>query len=202
MNTQEEMARLQQNPYRWAYDASERHRKEHGAGCYVYPTGSGPLLGVLAQATGAKRALEVGCGLGYSALCIAGGMAPDGRVDTIEAVPEHAELARANFAQAGVAGRIDVHAGNGLELMPGLSGPYGFVFLDSDWLEYPAYLPHLLRLVPPGGVIVSSNIFPHEIEPDMPGQEEAADYRRQIFSHPELVSAFLRGEGKALSLRV
>ena len=75
--------------FRPVFDASERHRLEHGLECTVYATGGGPVLGTLAAATGAKRILELGCGLGYSALWLAFG-SPDGRVETIECDPAHA----------------------------------------------------------------------------------------------------------------
>src|SRR5215831_196960 len=59
--------------------ASDRHRDAHGSGCSVYPTASGPLLGVLAAAVSSHRILEVGCGLGYSGLWLAHGSSPVGR---------------------------------------------------------------------------------------------------------------------------
>jgi len=202
VNKAEEIRSLEPDPYHWVYEASEQHRQTHGAECHVYPTSSGPLLGWLARATGAGRVLEVGCGLGYSALWLARGCAPDGRVETIESVQEHANLAKEAFGREGVAESITVLLGRGRDLLPDLTGMYDLVFLDSDWWEYPDYFSHLLRLVPPGGVIVSSNIFPHEFMDDPPGQNEIAEYRRQLFSHPGLVSTILREAGKALSLRV
>ncbi len=73
--------------YASVYDASEQHRIEHGGECDVYPSASGPLLGALAAAARAKRILEVGCGLGYSALWLADGAGPDGTVETCEKDP-------------------------------------------------------------------------------------------------------------------
>ena len=71
--------------------SSRSHREEHG--CDTYPTGQGRLLGVLAAALAPSRILEVGCGLGYSALWLAWGAGANGAVETIERDPSHAELA-------------------------------------------------------------------------------------------------------------
>src|SRR4051812_42854285 len=79
--------------FRGVYAASEAHRLEHGADCDVYPSSSGPLLGALVAASGAKHILEIGCGLGYSALWLADGSGPDGTVETCEKDAWHARLA-------------------------------------------------------------------------------------------------------------
>src|SRR6266545_3096558 len=75
-------AQRARDPFERVRRASDEHREKHGAGCSVYPTSSGPLLAVLAATIAAERILEVGCGLGYSALCLADGSG--GRVETIE----------------------------------------------------------------------------------------------------------------------
>jgi predicted O-methyltransferase YrrM len=182
------------------YDASERHREEHGPECTVYPTGSGPLLGTLAAATGAKRILEVGCGLGYGALWLAYGSAPDGRVESIEPDAGHAELAQRHLDQEAYADRIALHPGRGAEVLPKLTGPYGLIFCDSDLDEYGAYLDHFARLLRPGGLLITSNLFLGQYGPDIPGLDQAAAYRLQILDDKRLLTAFLKG-GMALSVR-
>jgi predicted O-methyltransferase YrrM len=79
------------DPFEHVRLASHEHRKSHGAGCSVYPTSSGPLLSVLVAAVAAERILELGSGLGYSALCLAHGSG--GVVETIERDAEHLALA-------------------------------------------------------------------------------------------------------------
>ena len=123
---------------------------------------SGNLLRVLTAATGGRRVLEVGTNLGYGALWMAAGLAPDGRIDTIELDPDVARRARANFHEAGFGDRITVHEGAALDVLPRLPrGAYDLAFLDCVKSEYPAYLEHARRLVRAGGLIVADNLFWH-----------------------------------------
>ena len=189
------------DPFGYVFATSEEHREAHGAGCEVYPTSSGRLLGVLARILGARRMLEVGCGLGYSALWLTWGSAPDGRVETIEKDEKHARLARAQFEEAGVGDRIDVLLGPARDLLPGLSGPYDFIFVDSDWTDYPALLPYFVRLLRPGGLLASSNLWPATYAPGLNGLPEVAEYRRRLLEEPALFTTFLTG-GPALSVKL
>jgi predicted O-methyltransferase YrrM len=92
-------AQPQRDPFEHIRLASHKHRESHGAGCSVYPTSSSPLLSVLSTAVAAERILEVGCGLGYSALCLAHGSC--GVVETIERDAEHARLAEETIVPEG-----------------------------------------------------------------------------------------------------
>lgn len=182
------------------YRASEDHRQRHGPTCTVYPTGSGPFLATLVAATHASRILEVGCGLGYSALWLAFGSAPDGRVETIEQDAGHVELARRHFDREGYSPRITIHQGSGDAVLPEVSGPYEFIFCDGDIGEYLFDLDHFLRLLSPGGLLVTSNLFLGQHAPDIPGLDQAAAYRQRILDEPRLLTAFLPA-GLALSVR-
>ena len=119
----------------------------------------GSLLRTLAAAAQARRVLEVGCNLGYSALWLAAGMPADGRLDTIEMEDAIADRAEANFREAGVAARVRVHRGRAMDVLPRLEGPYDLVFLDAAKAEYPQYLDHAWRLLRPGGVVAADNAF-------------------------------------------
>ncbi len=182
------------------YDATEEHRLQHGGDCDTYPSGSGSILGALAAATGAKRILEVGCGLGYSALWLASGSSPDGLVETIEPDHSHAELAQRHFEQEGYGQRITVHQVRGSEVLPRLDGPYDLIFCDSSLDEYASYLDHFLRLLRPGGLLITANLFLGRHGPDIPGLDQAAAYRQRILDGERLQTAFLPG-GLALSVR-
>ena len=182
------------------YEASEEHRLQHGRDCDVYPSGSGPILGALAAATGANRILDVGCGLGYSALWLASGSSPDGLVATIEPDHGHAELAQRHFEQEGYGPRITIHEGRGSEVLPGLDGPYDIIYCDSSIDEYASYPDHFLRLLRPGGLLTSSNLFLGRHSPDITGLDQAAAYRQRILDDERLQTAFLPG-GMALSVK-
>ncbi|MEX2245675.1 MAG: class I SAM-dependent methyltransferase [Dehalococcoidia bacterium] len=180
------------------YDASEAHRSEHG--CDLYPTGNGPLLGLLAAARRPGRILEVGCGLGYSALWMAHGAGAGATVETIERDSLHADLARRQCARHDAEHRITVHTGDALRVLPTLEPPYDLVFCDSDVDQYPAFLDEFLRLVPAeGGLIITSNLFLGVYIPDNPWPEQSAEYRRRILEDRRLMTVFLPS-GHALSV--
>jgi predicted O-methyltransferase YrrM len=186
--------------FRHVYEESERHRVQHGPECTVYPSSSGPVLGALAAATAAKRILELGCGLGYSALWLAYGTSPGGRVETVEHDATHAGLARQNFVQEGYGERITVLPGRAVAVLPVLSGPYDLIFCDSDPDEYDAYLEHFMRLLRAGGLLITSNLFLGQYSLDISGLDQAAAYRERILADERLLTAFM-ADGKALSVR-
>lgn len=187
--------------FRAVYDASEAHRLEHGGDCDVFPSGSGPLLGALVAAAGAKRILEVGCGLGYSALWLAHGARPDGIVETCEQSPVHAAIAQQHFRTAGVESRVSVRVGNAADTMSQMTEGFDFIFCDGDPAEYPADLEHFMRLLKPGGTLATSNLFLGIYVPDAPWLDATAAYRQRILNDPTLDTVFLR-HGPALSVRV
>ncbi len=189
-------AQRARDPFERVRRASDEHREKHGAGCSVYPTSSGPLLAVLAATIAAERILEVGCGLGYSALCLADGSG--GRVETIERDAEHARLAELEIARAGFDGRIRVIFGQAADILPPLRGPYDLIFSDADPEQMPIALDHFLRLLRPRGLLVSANLFLAQFVPDLPGIEQMTQYRQRILDDERLLTTIAPG-GLALS---
>src|ERR1051325_4462624 len=94
------------DPFASIRAATDAHRSEHGCGAFPYK--NGPLLGVLAAATNARRILELGTAVGYTALCFAHG-APDAVIDTVEFDHEHVRLAGEDVEACGLRGTICVH---------------------------------------------------------------------------------------------
>ena len=121
----------------------------------------GKLLMLIARLSGARSVLELGTLGGYSTIWLARGLPEDGRVVTLEAVPQHAEVARANVDRAGVGGRVDIRVGAALDTLPELeaeqAGPFDVVFIDADKENYPHYLEWTLKLTRPGSVIIGDN---------------------------------------------
>lgn len=191
-----EAAQRQRDPFERIRRASHEHRERHGPGCSVYPTSSGRLLAVLAATVRAERILEVGCGLGYSALCLAHGSG--GRVETIERDAEHARLAELEIAREGYEGQIRILRGRGAEILPGLDAPYDLIFSDGDPEEMPVDLEHFVRLLRTGGLLVSANLFLAQFVPDLHGIEQMAEYRQRILDDERLLTAIAPG-GLALS---
>ncbi len=188
------------------YEKSNTHREQHGSECTVHPSSpaTAPLWPLLAAIVRARRCLEVGCGLGYTAALMAEAGGRDCHVDTIEAVQEHADLAEEEFSERGLADRIRVLRGQARDVLLSLSGPYDIIFVDADWREYPDFLPHLSRLTRPGGILVTSNLFPlfETWARDMPGKEAIKAYLAQLMADSRFRSYIIPGTWKALSYRV
>jgi predicted O-methyltransferase YrrM len=135
-------------------DTTLAHRARHDCGAWPYD--NGPLLGVIAAAVNARRILELGCALGYTALSFAHG-APKARIDTIERDSEHVRLARANFAAAGADRRITVHEGDFAKVLPALEPGYDVAFFDGN-APAPALHKALHKLLRTGGVLITANL--------------------------------------------
>ena len=148
------MARTAADPFAKVRDATLAHRAKHH--CGAWPYGNGPLLGVIAGAVGAKRILELGCALGYTALSFAYG-APKAKIDTIERDGEHARLARANFSAAGCDKRIILHEGDFAKVLPTLESGYDVAFFDGN-TPVPALHQALHGLLRQGGELITANL--------------------------------------------
>ena len=122
----------------------------------------GRLLELLARSLRARAILEIGTLGGYSTLWLARGLAPGGRILTLELDPKHAEVAQRNFARAGRAGVIELKLGAALETLPRLvaekAGPFDLVFVDADKANLPDYFSWSLELSRPGTLIVVDNV--------------------------------------------
>lgn len=181
--------------YRDVRDESERHREQHGRGCTVYPTSSGPVLSVLGTAIEAERILELGTGLGYSALWLAHSGA---RVDTVEQDEAHGELARANFEREGA--DIQVLVGRGRDVLSTLEPAYDLIFNDGEPVDFEHDLDQFERLLRRGGLLISANLFLGQYSADVEGLEHAAVYRERLLDEEQWTTAILR-DGLALSVR-
>jgi predicted O-methyltransferase YrrM len=190
-------AQRQCDPFEHVRLASHEHRESHGAGCRVYPTSSGPLLSVLAAAVAADRILEVGTGLGYSALCLAHGSG--GMVETIERDTEHVALAERIILREGYGDRTRVSRSRGADVLPGLDGPYDLIFSNGDPEELPQDLDHFLRLLRPGGLLLSANLFLAQFVPDLTAVDQMAEYRQRLLDDGRLLTTIIPG-GLAVSV--
>ena len=124
----------------------------------------GRLLMILTSLTPGRIAVEVGTLAGYSAIWIARGLAPGGRLVTIEYDPRHAEFARAEIERAGVADRVEVREGAGIEVLGELTrelspGSVDLLFLDAIKSEYVDYFRLARDLIAPGGLVLADNVY-------------------------------------------
>lgn len=124
----------------------------------------GRFLQILVSMTSGKLAIELGTLAGYSAIWIARGLAPDGKLISIEYEEKHAAFAEAEIARAGLADRVDVVRGAALDEIPRLVETLepmsaDFVFIDAVKEEYTAYFEAIKPLIAVGGLIVADNVF-------------------------------------------
>ena len=154
-------ARPTADPFAAVREATLKHRAQHGCGTYPYDNGA--LLGVLAAAANARRVLELGTGLGYTALCFAHG-APQAVIDTVEGDPEHVRLARENVEAHGMVGHVIVHEGDFASVLRSLDAGYDVAFFDGFAPPRPL-LRDLRRLLRARGLLISANLTHAGAEP-------------------------------------
>jgi caffeoyl-CoA O-methyltransferase len=121
----------------------------------------GALLTVLVRLIGAQRAVEVGTFTGYSALSIAYGLSPGGRLLCCDISDEWTSVARDAFDRAGVADRVDLRIAPAIETLKQLPAdePIDFAFIDADKQGYASYYEELVSRVRPNGLIVVDNVL-------------------------------------------
>jgi caffeoyl-CoA O-methyltransferase len=117
----------------------------------------GRLLELLVHSVGARRVLELGTYSGYSALSMAAALPEGGHIDTCEVDETHAAVARRYIGQAGLSNRITVHLGPALDTLGRLDGPFDFVFIDADKVNYRNYYENVLPKLAPRGLIAVDN---------------------------------------------
>ena len=122
----------------------------------------GQFMQFLIKALNAKRALEIGTFTGYSSLTVALALPEDGQLVACDVSEEYTSVARRYWEEAGVAGKIDLRLGPGMESLQtmvdnGERESFDFAFIDADKQNYPHYYELCLQLVRPGGVIAIDN---------------------------------------------
>jgi caffeoyl-CoA O-methyltransferase len=121
----------------------------------------GAFMTLLVRALGVREAVELGTFTGYSAICIARGLAPGGRLIACELSEEYAEIASRNFTAAGVADRIEIRIGPAAETLREIPEreAFDFGFIDADKVSYPEYYELVLARTRQGGLIVVDNVL-------------------------------------------
>lgn len=125
------------------------------------PPEEGALLTFLARLIGARKAIELGTFTGYSAICIARGLAEGGELLCCDVSREWTDIGRPFWKRAGVESRIDLRLAPALETLASLPADHSFdmAFIDAVKTEYWSYLERLHGLLRPGGLVVVDNVL-------------------------------------------
>lgn len=119
----------------------------------------GKLLEFISCLKPSRRILEIGTYTGYSAICLAQGLTPDGLLHTIDHNPELEDFSRHFFVQAGLENKIIQHTGQAIEVIPTIDEAFDLVFIDADKENYITYFDMVFDRMPKGGVILADNVL-------------------------------------------
>lgn len=119
----------------------------------------GQILSMISCMIRPKYILEIGTFTGYSALCLAQGLAEGGQLHTIEIDDELEWVAQKYFRKAGMADRIFQHIGDAREVISTINQSFDLVFVDADKREYPDYYRLVFDRIPVGGFLLADNIL-------------------------------------------
>ena len=162
----------------------------------------GRLLEMLVWSSGARNVLEIGTYAGYSALSMAAGLAPGGRVVSLEIAPEHAEFAQRHIDASPLRDRIEVRVGPALETLSELPGPFDLVFIDADKPSYGAYYEAVLpKLAERGLIVVDNTLWSGRVVQAGAGGEAADESTRALVQFNEMVAGDERVECVMLTVR-
>lgn len=153
----------------------------------------GEFLRVVAAASGARRALEIGGASGYSAIWIGLGLrATGGHLTSIEYDPARAKQEAENIRRAGLADIVTVVAGDAFKEIPKLPGDFDFVFLDAWKKDYERFFEMVFPRLRPKGVFLAHNVVNK--------QAEMRDFLGSIQNNPALFTAIVTPSGEGISI--
>ena len=156
----------------------------------------GRVLSILSKLINPENILEIGTYTGYSALCLAEGMAKNGSLHTIDINEELYDFQRKYFDASPYGNQIHQHVGNALEIIPGLDTTFDLVFIDADKHNYPNYFNLIVDKMKPGGVILTDNVLwsgkiIEDVKPDDKDTQALIEYNKLINDDPRVETVIL-----------
>lgn len=147
----------------------------------------GSFLQFLSKVMKPSRVLEIGTFTGYSAICLAQGLADDGLVHTIEIDEERKDIAQKYFTASGKEARILAHYGDALEIIPTIDEDWDLVFIDADKPNYAAYFDLVIERLKPGAVILADNVL-FEGRVLLPDEEQGKNERAMHLFNQKIIN--------------
>lgn len=174
----------------------ERDDKSMLSGFY-----QGRLLAMLSRMIQPRRILEIGTYMGYSAMCLAEGLAEGGKIITLDVNEETNRTAKEFWAQTDLNGKIEARLGDASEIIPALDEVFDLVFIDADKPNYTNYY----RLVYPklriGGIIIADNILWSGKVLEAETGAEVEDNTKALHEFNQMIQADNRVENILLAVR-
>jgi len=158
------------------------------------------------------RVLEVGTAIGYSGILMAEYLPEGGTLTTIENYEPRIAVAKENIEASGYTERITLLEGDAMEILPTLAETYDFVFMDAAKGQYLNFFPEILRLLSPGGILVSDNVLQEGelvesrfavTRRDRTIHSRMREYLHMLKNHPQLLTSIVPiGDGITMSVKV
>ncbi|WP_352399043.1 O-methyltransferase [Anaerotignum sp.] len=137
----------------------EIQREANAANVPIVPLETARLISVLLTMKRPKHILEIGTAVGFSAGLMSRYLQPGGTVTTIDRFEVMLKDARPNIKRMGLEDTITILEGDAADILPTLEGPYDVIFLDAAKGQYSSFLPHCLRLMPVGGILIVDDVL-------------------------------------------
>jgi len=119
----------------------------------------GKTLELISKMLRPNTILEIGTFTGYSAICLAKGLTPRGKLITLDINEELESMTRGFFEKSGLSPKIDYRIGNAIDIIPNLEGTFDLVFIDADKINYSNYFNLVIDRLNPGGMILADNVL-------------------------------------------
>ncbi|MCY0903457.1 O-methyltransferase [Arthrobacter sp. H14-L1] len=182
--------------------------RSHELGIFPVSPGVGSALTVLAAASKAQTAVEIGTGAGVSGVCLLRGLSRQSVLTTIDVDVDHLKAAREAFVESGSpANRTRTISGRAADVLPRLTdSAYDLVFIDADKPSYPGYVEQAIRLLKPGGLLIVNDALDKDRVSDPAIRDAGTVVLRQVGKtvreDDRLMSALLpTGDGLLLAVK-
>lgn len=156
----------------------------------------GRILSLISKIVSPQRILEIGTYTGYSAICLAEGLAGNGELHTIDINEELHDLQRKYFDKSGFGKQIIQHTGNALKIIPELNMKFDLVFIDADKQNYSNYFDLIIDKMNLGGLILSDNVLWSGkvldiVKPNDKSTAAITEYNKKLKDDPRIETVIL-----------